>query len=796
MPDEHDRARRELSVSELSAWTRASELGFEDTSQLEPESFMIGQTRAVAAMDFGLRMTAPGYNLFVAGPTGTGKTTYSLEKVKKVALHHKAACDWCYVHNFTAPDEPIALSFERGQGRLFARAMTDLMDAVRGGLGSAFDSESYRHEYSELEKSFAERVEDLWSKLETLAREFGFSLRRTATGVATVMQKADGTPLTRPEFEAMSQTQQDEIRQHQAAVADALDETMHQVSSLQAEAVAAQRSLDERTARFAVEHLFTSAGESFASAKVQSWLSALQADVVAHHRELRQLEEPAASANAQPVADLSHRYTVNVLVDQTGESSAPVIVEANPTYFNLFGRIEYKSVPGGMVADFTMIKPGALHRANGGYLILQARDLLSRPTVWDGLKRALRSRVIKVENPLEDQLWMSTSGLRPEVIPLQVKVVLLGTAEIFQWLYEYDEEFQKHFKVKVEFDSSMDRTPEAAWQYAHFIAAHANANGLPPFSAGAVARILDESAKQAGRHDKLSTRFNPIVELLDESSYFARQREVAVVDTKDVDEALEEREKRSSLIREKVLQQILDGTIMVDVSGERVGQVNGLAVLSTGDYAFGEPHRITARTYAGRRGIVNVERETSLSGHIHDKGLLILSAYLAGEFAVEQPLSVTATLVFEQTYNMIDGDSASSTELYAILSSLSGVPIHQGIAVTGSVNQFGEVQPIGGVNEKIEGFFYICKAKGLTGEQGVIIPHQNVRHLFLSQAVQDAVQAGMFHIWPVAHVSEGIEILTGVPAGERPYRENSLFGKVTQRLRSLNHAASPPEPSA
>ncbi|WDL96142.1 Lon protease family protein [Alicyclobacillus sp. ALC3] len=790
MPDGNLRSARELTVEDLEARTRPSELGFEDTSELTPESFIIGQSRAVAAMDFGLHMNAPGYNLFVAGPTGTGKTTYVLDKVREVAVHRKAASDWCYVHNFSAPDEPYALSFPPCHGREFARSVANLMDAVEGALTSAFNSDSYHHECSELEKSIALRVEELWSKLEAYAREFGFSLRKTATGVVTVMQKPDGTPLTRPEFEAMPQQEQDEIRQHQTVIADALEATLHHVTSLQAEALSAQRTLDERTARFAVEHLFTPLLTESGNARIQGWLSALRDDVILHHRELRSVDVPAQGTTIQASVDLTRRYKVNVLVDQTGESSAPVVIESNPTYFNLFGRVEYKSVQGGMVADFTMIKPGALHRANGGYLVLQVRDLLTRPVVWDGLKRALRNRFIKVENPLEDQLWPSTSSLRPEVIPLQVKVILLGTADIFQWLYEYDEELQKHFKVKVEFDSSMDRTPEANRQYAHFIAAYANANGLPPFSAAAVARILDESSKQSGSHDKLSTRFNPIIELLNESGYFTRIRGSDAVDARDVDEALDKRRRRSSLIREKVLQQILDGTILVAVSGERVGQVNGLAVLSTGDYAFGEPHRITARTYSGRRGVVNVERETALSGHIHDKGLLILGAYLSGEFAAETPLSVTATLVFEQTYSMIDGDSASSTELYAILSSLSGVPIQQGIAATGSVNQFGEIQPIGGVNEKIEGFYYICRAKGLTGTQGVIIPHQNVRHLFLSRPVQEAVQSGMFHIWPVTHVSEGIEILTGLPAGERPFDENTVFGKVERRLQTLSHVAT------
>ncbi len=543
MPDGSTSSVRELTVEDLEARTWPSELGFEDTSELAPEAFMIGQARAVTAMDFGLHMDAPGYNLFVAGPTGTGKTTYSLDKVREVAAHRRPASDWCYVHNFSAPDEPCALSFSPGQGRKFARSVADLMDAVQDALTSAFNSDSYHHECSELEKSFALRVEQLWSELETRSRELGLALRKTATGIATVLQKPDGTPLTRPEFEAMPLAEQDELRQHQAAVAEAFEETMRHVTSLQGEALSAQRTLDERTARFAVEHLFTPFLATYSNARIQAWLSAMLDDVILHHRELRPTDDPAQCANTLAAVDLAHRYKVNVLVDQTGESSAPVVVESNPTYFTLFGRVEYKSVPGGMVADFTMIKPGALHRANGGYLVLQVRDLLTRPVVWEGLKRALRSRVIKVENPLEDQLWLSSSSLRPEVIPLEVKVILLGTADIFQWLYEYDEEFQKHFKVKVEFDSSMGRTPEANRQYAHFIAAYAEANRLPPFSAAAVARILDESSKQGGSHDKLSTRFNPIIELLQESGYFTHKRGGEVVNAKDVEEALDERSK-------------------------------------------------------------------------------------------------------------------------------------------------------------------------------------------------------------------------------------------------------------
>ncbi|WP_054970348.1 Lon protease family protein [Alicyclobacillus ferrooxydans] len=786
LPEEEYKLR-ELSADELRVHTSTEELRFEDTSQLPGLSdTMVGQDRAVQALAFGLSIDAEGYNIFVVGPPGTGRTTYTASQVFEVARSKPVPNDWCYVYNFQAPDEPICLQFPPGQGVRFRSAMQRLVKDLEKALTQYFDSDAYAAESTQLMNQFNERAEKVWSLLEASAHELGLVLQRTATGMVTIPLDAEGRPIPSDEFAQLSNTARAAVRTRQQQLEQSFEEAMRQIKSIQKEASTAEEMLEEKTCAYAIEPLFDELRLQFQGEDVARYLQRVKEDVIANHALFHGDPEPttpdAALLGAVP-PDPRIRYQVNVMVDHTDSAGAPVIIEPNPTYFNLFGKVEYRGNRGVMVSDYTLIKPGALHRANGGYLIVQAIDLLSHPAAWTALKRALKNGEIRIDNPQEENMWMVSTGLRPQEIQLKVKVILIGTPDIYHLLYEYDDAMQKHFKVKVEFDAEMERSAAASRQYANFVASYTKAHELPPFTAGAVAEIIDFSARLAGNQRKLSTRFHPVIELVTEASYLAQQAGANTVTEQHVNSALSAKVHRADLIKEKVLEMILNGTIRVDTDGKRIGQINGLAVLASGNVSFGQPHRITARTYVGRRGVINVERETAMSGQIHDKGVLILSAYLAAEFGKRMPMAVSGTIVFEQTYSKIDGDSASSTELYALLSSLSELPILQGIAVTGSVDQFGEIQPIGGVNEKIEGYFYICKAKGLTGRQGVMIPRQNVTNLFLPEEVVDAVRNGQFHIWAVQSVEEGIELLTGFTA-------LSVYVEIETNVVEMSRAAA------
>ncbi len=786
---ENEYQRRELAASQLRVRTNPAELGFTDTSMLPGLSdTIVGQDRAVFALEFGLTMEADGYNIFVVGPAGTGRTTYTAAKVRETAAAKSVPDDCCYVYNFQAPDEPLCLHFPPGQGVRFRNSMQHLVQDVENALTQFFDSEAYALESTELMNQFNQRAEQIWSQVEHNATELGLSLQRTATGVLTLPLDSHGHVVPLDEFAKFSPEDKAVVRVRQQQLEQSFEEGMRQIKGIQKEAGTASQLLEEKTAAYAVEPLFDEMVEKYQDDAVHRYLQLLKEDVIQNHSVFHR-DGDTSNADAMTTGtgtmqqDPRTRYQVNVMVDHTGATGAPVVIEPNPTYFNLFGKVEYRGNRNVMVSDYTLIKPGALHRANGGYLIIQAMDLLSHAASWTALKRALKNGEIRIDHPQEEMLWMVSTGLRPQSVPLKVKVILIGTPDIYHLLYEYDDAMEKHFKVKVEFDAVMERTQAAAKQYANFISTYTKTRGMLPFSADAVAEVIDFSARLSGNQQKLSTRFHPVIELVTEASYRARQDKAERVGAEHVRQALRDKLHRSDLVKEKVLEMILDGTVRVDTEGERVGQINGLAVLSSGDVVFGEPHRITVRTYVGRQGVVNVERETAMSGNIHDKGLLILSAYLSAEFAKERPLAVSATIVFEQTYSKIDGDSASSTELFALLSSLGEVPILQDMAVTGSVDQFGDIQPIGGVNEKVEGFFYICKAKGLTGRQGVIIPYQNMPNLFLSEEIVEAVDTGRFHIWPIHRVEEGIELLTG-------YRAESVYAAVTQNLDKMAERAS------
>jgi len=768
---------------------------YETTDQVPPLEGMIGQERAMRAMEFGLKVRNPGYNIYMAGVPGTGKTTYAQALVSEVARGQKPPDDWCYVYNFDDPDRPLALRLPPGKGAEFQRDMEELVQDLKVHIPRVFESADYEQQRSETMSKYQARISEILRNLVERARAHGFALQQTAAGFL-VAPLIHGQPITSEQYQELPEDMRREIEERGTQVQEWISEAQRQVRLLEKEARGAIRELEQRIARVAVGPLIERLQEKWRDFPlVGNYLSRVEQDVREHLDEFRSAdgESPPVPLPFMPPRQEREsavlRYRVNLLVNNAGAQGAPVVVETNPTYYNLFGAVEYRSHMGVMVTDFTMIRAGALHRANGGYLILQARDVLTNPGAWEGLKRALKNRSIQIENMGEQFRLIPTRTLRPEPIPLDVKIILVGNPLLHMLLYYYDEDFRKFFKIKADFDTEMPRTPENLEGYFRFLSSLCRREGIRHLDRTAVAKVVEYSSRLAGSQKKLSTRFNEVVEVVYEANVWAEADGSPVIRASHIEKAIEEKVYRSNRIEEKIREMIAEGKILVDVDGAVVGQVNGLSVIQVGDYTFGRPSRITARTFLGEEGVVNIERETEMSGNIHSKGVLILGGYLGGKYAQDKPLSLSARLVFEQTYEEVEGDSASSTELYALLSSLSGLPIRQDLAVTGSVNQNGEIQPIGGVNEKIEGFYAVCKVKGLTGRQGVIIPYQNVDDLMLKEEVVEAVRAGKFHIYAVRTVDEGIELLTGVPAGtlqpDGTYPEGTVHYLVDRKLREM-----------
>ena len=786
------RTPHRLSPDQLRWTCNPNSLPFKTTAEIKADEVIVGQDRAVRALELGLTLQQPGYNVYITGPVGTGRTTYARKKVQAVAAAKPVPPDWCYVYNFQQPDQPAALSPPAGAGAKFRKDIDELIEELKDAIRKVFGSETFETRRREVVQSFEQRIADIWKELETKARQLGFAIQRSPAGIATVPVGPSGEPITPELFNLLPEEQRNEITRRGRALQEEVGEVLRKVRVIEREARDAMRELEQLVVSSAAAHPITRLKERYADhPKIGAYLDQILADVVEHLDEFKEQEEPAAPfplalmRRQEPFA----RYRVNLVVDNSHLRGAPVIEESNPTYYNLLGKVEYRGEFGALVTDFTMIKCGALQQANGGFLTLQVRDVLTNPLSWEALKRALKSGEARIENIGEQLGLMPTATLRPEPIPLDVKVLLIGTAQIFQLLYVLDEDFRKLFKIKAEFDVEVERTEEATRAYAQAVGAICSRQGLRPFDRSAVARVLEQSARMAEHQQRLSTRFNEMVEIVYEASAWAQQAGHDVVAVVDVDRAVDEKVYRSNRIEERLRQMIAEGQLLVDVDGVKPGQVNGLSVLQLGDYSFGHPSRITARTFVGSRGVVNIERETEMSGRIHSKGVAILGAYLGGKYAQQQPLSLNASLTFEQTYSEVDGDSASSTELYALLSELAGVPIEQSIAVTGSVNQKGEIQPIGGVNEKIEGYFAVCKALGLTGRQGVMIPVQNVPNLMLRPDVVEAVRQGKFHIWAVRTIDEGLEVLTGLPAGEpgadSRYPDGTVNALVSRHLGEL-----------
>jgi predicted ATP-dependent protease len=776
-------------------------LGFDCTEELQPLSTFVGQERALRAVEFGLELDKPGYNLFVTGLTGTGKTSAIQRHLRQLIEQRKEQAsldDWSYVYGFQEPDRPQVLKLPAGQGKTLRRRVTALLAEIREAIPQAFSSSEYAAQQAAVTKEGQERQQQLQRRLEEEVNSAGFALQSSPTGFALLPLGDDGKPLEPEAYRGLPQEQRQAIEAKQPELAEQIQQTAREVMALQREMHEKISELNRHVGEFHLEQEFRGTREAFGSLPdVVQFLEDLKAYALDHLALFQAGDQQATGgpppASPSPQGDPFLPFQVNVMVDNGWKTEPPVVLEPNPTWSNLFGTIERRGHMGTYFSDHTLLKAGAFHRANGGYLIVNARYVLTNPAVWEGIKRVIRNQEVRLEDPTQQSGFLMPQGLRPQPIAADLKVIVVGDEQLYRALSVHDrEDFWEMFKVKAEFDSQIDATEAHLQEYAAFICGICRAENLRHFDRTGVARVAEHGARIVSDQAKLSTRFGQLKDVLIEAEYWARKDDAALVTGVHVQKAVEERVYRLNLVEERMRELIAEGTIMVDVEGEVVGQVNGLAVYQLGDFAFGRPSRITAKTFAGRRGVINIERESQLSGRTHDKGMLILSGYLGHQFAQDRPLSLSASVCFEQSYDGVDGDSASSTELYAILSSLSGLPTRQGVAVTGSVNQQGEIQPIGGVNQKVEGFFDVCRVQGLTGEQGVLIPHQNVKNLMLREDVVRAVEEGKFNLWSVRHIDEGIEILTGTPAGEqrpdRTYPEGTVNYRVQQRLAELSES--------
>jgi lon-related putative ATP-dependent protease len=787
--------RDELPIEKMRWRCDLQLLGCSSSKEVQPLEAIVGQARAVKALDFGLGIKEQGFNIYVAGVPGTGRTTAVKQFLEEMARGKPMPRDWCYVTNFRDSYRPKALSLPPGQGKELQADMKGLVEGSQREIGKAFESDEYAARREETVKSFRQKREDLFSRINKRAQEESFSIQATPIGLLTIPLK-DGNPLSDEDFQALTPEEQAEISRKRDKLQDELKATFRQVQGLEKHIAEELKKVEREVAHFVIDPLIEDLKDKYQEQpEVVAYLEEVRGDILENLGQFRQ-EEQERPALPFPVPQqrdlLFQKYEVNVLVDNGDLTGAPVVMELNPTYNHLFGRIEKEAQFGALVTDFTMIRQGSLHRANGGYLVLPVLEVLRNLFSWDSLKRALRNREITIEEAGEQLGFLASKSLRPEPIPLDVKVILIGVPLLYHLLYALDEDFRELFKVKADFDTRMDRTDENIKDYVAFACTVREQEGLKHLDSSALAKIVEHGCRLAQDQEKLSTQFGEISDVIREASYYATQEGSDFVIEDHVKKAVAERFYRSNLLQERIGEMIERGSLMIDMEGEQAGQVNGLSVIDLGDIAFGRPNRITASIGLGREGLIDIEREAKLGGPIHTKGVMILSGYLAEKYAQDKPLSLSSRLVFEQSYSGVEGDSASSTELYAILSSLSGLPIKQGIAVTGSVNQKGMVQAIGGVNEKIEGFFEICKAKGMNGNQGVIIPASNVPNLMLKEEVVDAAGEGQFHLWAVEDIDEGIEILTGVQAGQRQkdgsFPEGTVNYAVDKRLRELSEA--------
>ncbi len=780
----------EISIDDLFRKCDRRQFDFKDTSELDPLETVIGQERAVQAIDFGLNMKSAGYNIFVTGPVGTGKTTIVGEIVGQHAQREQRPPDWILVNNFSDAYRPVAIAVPSGCAHDFSRRMRKLVDELRQALPKAFSDKDFQERQAALQKQFTQSQETIFEALARKAAARALRINRTKIGYQTIALKND-QPITQEDFENLPEEEQRQLKENIRSFQEEIEAAETQSNQLAQEQQTQIEALMQEVALFLIRSRLNVIRKIFEGwPAIKAYLDAVQTDMLENVQYFLPSREEGGGedgANHQGGFDFK-RYSVNVLTDRRRVQGAPVIFEPNPTYQNVFGHIEKRAYLGTLKTDFTMVQAGSLLHANGGYLLMEVEAVMMNPMVWEALKRALQTKLLSIED-MASEMGYGVTSQRPEPIPLDVKVILLGSYTVFEQLQNFDSKFDKIFKVRADFDNEVDLTPETIQLYARFIGRVAREEKLLPFAPDGVAAMVEYGQRFAANQQKLSLRFGPIVGVLKEADYWARRTEAQAVVGAHIHQALQKRRFRYNLYEEKMAAAFEDGNVLLDVDDRVVGQVNALAVYQMGDIAFGRPSRITAETFMGEPHLVSIEREAELSGRTHSKGVMILSGYLGRTFAQHHPLGLSISIAFEQSYGPVDGDSASSTELYAILSSLADLPIHQGIAVTGSVNQKGEVQAIGGVNQKIEGYFDVCRKRGLSGRQGVLIPRANVKNLMLKKQVVDAVAAGQFHLYQVARVTEGIEILTGVEAGqadaEGRFPDDSVYGRVQHKLKTF-----------
>ncbi len=786
----------EVPVDQLRARIDTEKLPFETTKELSPpEEGVIGQERAIEAIKFGMGMKDLGYNIFVAGPPQTGLTYIAKTFLERVAKTEPTPPDWCYVYNFKEPDKPKSLKLSAGKGKVLKKDMAELVRSLQNRIPEVFDSDDYHNQEKELKQEFEAKRRQIVQELSDEAKNEGFILQFSQVGMVIVPAK-DDEPMSQEEIAQLSEEEKKELKERSEKFHKKMSEAIKQIRKAENEYREKQTKLDNDTALYVVGHLIETYKEKYKDEEqVLSYLDSVQEDVLENIDDFKkkQDQQQALPLPIPPKENAFRRYDVNVLIDNSEREGAPVIIESNPVYPNLFGSIERQAWFGALVTDFTMIKAGALHRANGGYLVIKALDLLKWYLSWEALKRAIKNKEIKIEDLGELYGLFSTRTIQPEPIPLDVKLVLTGDHYLYQLLYIYDDQFPKMFKVKAHLDDQITRDENMVLQCASCIAKFCDEEKIRHLDRTGVARVLEYSMELTEDWEKLTLRLGQIGDVIKEANYWASQDNAEFITADHVEKAIEKKIYRANLVEERVKELVTRDIFWVETDGYITGQVNGISILMLGDHEFGKPNRITVTVAVGKEGVIAIDRESKLSGNIYNKAILILSSYLKEKFAHNKPISLTASICFEQSYSKVEGDSASSAELFALLSAIANVPIYQGIAVTGSVSQKGEIQPVGGVTKKIEGFFDICKSKGLTGKQGVIIPEKNVKNLMLKKEIIEAAKEGKFHIYPIKTVEEGVEILMGMKAGQLQedgtYPEDTLFARVDARLRELTEIA-------
>lgn len=775
--------KNELSYKNLKSVCDPSIFKFETTDDVEPIHTGIGQDRGIRALEFGLNVDVKGYNLYLEGPSGVGKTMYSKNYLETICKKKKTPCDWCYIYNFDNPNEPIAVSLPAGNGKDFQDTMNRFITDIKVDIKTTFNNEEFEKEKKIIKQEFEDKRSVLMEKLNKKSSEYGFQVKSSQNGIY-MMPIMNGKAIAEDEFDKLDDQIKQEYENKSTIVQEHIMNAIVEIKSIERDSEKKIQEWQSNVALLTVNtHINYIKSKYKRNKKINKFLDDIKKDILKNIEHF--ISEDKISEGGKTIQPVKQdiikpwlNYRVNLFIDNSTLEGAPVIMDSNYSYHNIFGKLEYENYFGALKTDFTMLKPGLLHKANGGYIIFQANDILSNNLCYEALKKVLRTKEIGIENTADARSSMVIISLKPEPIPLDLKVLLIGDENIYQTLLSMDSDFRKLFKIKVEFEDDAPKTVENMNKLARFVKGFCDQEDLSPLDKSAVAKIVEYASKLADDQTKLSTKFNDLAEIVGEAATWAKLDKSKIVTGKYVDMALKERAERIKKYDSRYLEMIKDCTLLINTDSYAVGQINGLTIMNIGDYSFGKPVKITANTYIGKGGIINIEREVELSGATHSKGILILNGYLGQTFAQNIPLSLNASICFEQLYNGVDGDSASSTELYAILSSLSEIPINQSIAVTGSVNQKGEIQPVGGVNDKIEGFFQICKMRGLTGSHGVLIPKQNVKNLNLSDEIVQAVKDGKFHIYAVSTIDEGIEILTGVPAGKKDENDNFPAGSI------------------